>query len=60
MLIGILGGVFDEDFERCPKCGHLTLCGKGHAHPVGCPATVHEHLVHLVDATVGDVHLRHH
>jgi len=60
MLIGILGGVFGEGFERCRRCGHLTLCCKGQAHPFGCPASVHEHVVHLVDATVRGVHLRHH
>jgi hypothetical protein len=60
MVIGILGGVFGEGFERCPQCRRVTLCVKGQTHPAGCPATLHEHLEHLVDATFRGVHLRHH
>jgi hypothetical protein len=60
MVAGILGGVFGEGFERCGRCGHLTLGIRGHAHPKGCPDTLPGHLVHVVHSAFHDVHLRHH
>ena len=60
MVVGILGSVFGEGFERCRQCGRVTFCIKGQTHPAGCPAPLHEHLAHLVDATVHGVHLRPH
>ena len=60
MVIGILGGVFGEGFERSGRCGHLTLGMHGQAHPYGCPETWRQHVAHLVEAAFHGVHLRHH
>jgi hypothetical protein len=60
MVIGILGGVFGEGFERCARCRQLTLSMHGQAHPYGCPDTVRQHLMHAVEVAFHDVHVRHH
>lgn len=60
MVIGILGGVFGEGFERCTRCRHVTLGMHGQAHPYGCPETLRQHLTHVVEVALHDVHLRHH
>ena len=60
MLVGILGGVFGEGFERCERCRHITLSFEGRPHPGGCPATLHQHVAHVVGVTFHGVHLRHH
>lgn len=60
LLIGIMGAVFGEGFERCPHCGHHTLAVMGQTHPHGCPGTLAEHAAHLVHAAFHRVHLRHH
>jgi hypothetical protein len=60
MMIGILGGVFGEGFERCARCGHMTLSMHRQAHQFGCPETVRQHLLHAVEVAFHDLHLRHH
>ncbi|HEY1651684.1 MAG TPA: hypothetical protein VGG09_07355 [Acidimicrobiales bacterium] len=60
LFVGIMGAVFSEGFERCPRCGHRTLAMKGMAHPHGCPETLSEHALHLVHAAFHHVRLRHH
>jgi hypothetical protein len=59
MFVGILGAVFGEGFERCPRCKRMTMSVHGHAHPGGCPTGLHAHAVHLVDSTFRSLHLRH-
>jgi hypothetical protein len=60
MMIGILGGVFGEGFERCARCQHLTQSMHSQAHPYGCLETVRQHVMHAVEVAFHDVHLRHH
>jgi hypothetical protein len=60
MMIGILGGVIGEGFERCVRCRHLTLSMDRQAHPCGCPETMRQHLMHAVEVAFHDVHLRRH
>jgi hypothetical protein len=60
LVVGIMGALFSEGFERCARCSHWTLAMKGLTHPNGCPETLHEHAAHLVHAAFHDVHLRHH
>jgi hypothetical protein len=60
LFVGLMGALFSEGFERCPRCGHWTLGIAGTAHPGGCPGSLSEHLVHVVRAAFRHVHLRHH
>lgn len=60
LLVGIMGALFSEGFERCPRCEHWTLGMRGVAHPHGCPDNLFEHTAHVVQAAFHHVHLRHH
>jgi hypothetical protein len=60
LFVGIMGALFSEGFERCPRCSHWTLGLEGMAHPNGCLATFYEHGAHVVRAAFHHVHLRHH
>jgi hypothetical protein len=60
LVVGIMGALFSEGFERCDDCGHRTLGLEGMAHPHGCPGTLHEHAAHVVRVAFRGVHLRHH
>ena len=60
LLVGIMGALFSEGFERCDRCGHWTLGFEGMAHPQGCPGTLYEHVAHVVEVAFHRVHLRHH
>lgn len=60
LVVGIMGAVFSEGFERCARCGHWTLGVDGMAHPHGCPGSFYEHGAHLVQAAFHRAHLRHH
>ncbi len=60
LVIGTLGGVFGEGFERCGRCGRLTLSIKGEAHPDGCPVTPYSQVTHVAHAAMHHAHFRHH
>jgi hypothetical protein len=60
LFVGIMGALFAEGFERCPRCGHWTIAVVGLAHPHGCPGTAYEHVAHLVGSAAHHVPLRHH
>lgn len=60
LVIGTLGGVFGEGFERCRRCGHLTLSIGGDTHPSGCPVTLYAHATHVTHAAIRHAHVRHH
>ena len=59
-LVGIMGALFSEGFERCDRCGHWTLGLHGLTRPHGCPGTLYEHAAHVVYVAFHRAHLRHH
>ena len=37
LLVGAVGVISGERFERCPRCGRLGFTEHGARHPRGCP-----------------------
>lgn len=61
-VVGIMGVLFSEGVERCPRCGHWSFVLGPTIHPDGCPETLFEHAehaVHVAQTAFRRVHLRH-
>ena len=57
LLVGAVGALSDERFERCPHCGRLGFTENGVRHPNGCPLTIFHLSAHHVPGA--GHHLRH-
>lgn len=56
MVVGALGVLAGERFERCPHCHHYSLTLHGEVHPGGCPVGASRHLIHLL-APLSHLHI---
>jgi hypothetical protein len=47
MMVGFIGGVAGEPFERCTHCGRYGLTVRGLRHEAGCPPTWSGNVTHV-------------
>lgn len=57
LMVGILGSLAGELFERCPQCGRYGLTEGGRRHADECPPTWRRAVANFVHRSRGHVNL---